>query len=77
MSFLSLVPWYIKYPILAIALIAYAPSWIGKKFDERWEAKAAPYRRERDLQFKALEDDLREIKQDTRDIRNHLMGEKK
>lgn len=76
MSILSTVPWYIKYPILAIALIAYAPQWIGEKYDQRWEAKAAPYRRERDAQFKSMEEKLDRIEKSAFRIEGILMERK-
>lgn len=76
MKLLDLLPWYVKYAVVAIVMIAYAPSWVAEKYDQRWDLRAAPHIKERDAQFKALEKDLEDIKQDTREIRNHLMGAK-
>jgi hypothetical protein len=70
------IPWYIKYPLIGLWFIVYAPTWIGEKFDQRWDVKAAPHFKERDVQFKNLEQDLQEIKQSTYRIEGILMEKK-
>ncbi len=85
---LDKLPGFIKWPITMSVLLGYvlyrvflfgyeAPISANTWFDHRWDARAAPYIRERESQFKSLESDLVDIKQDTRDIRNYLMGKGK
>lgn len=76
MSVLSLIPWYIKYPVLAIGLVAYAPQWIGEKYDQRWALNAAPHIRERDAQFKTMEEKLDRIEKSAFRIEGILMERK-
>lgn len=76
MKLFDFIPWYIKYPALGVWLIAVTPSWVGKKFDERWEAKAAPYRRERDIQLKTMNEKLDRIEKSAFRIESILMKDK-
>lgn len=76
MNIWSLIPWYIKYPVLIGWLIFKAPGYLGEKFDQRWEAKAAPYRRERDGQLKAMNEKLDRIERSAFRIESILMEKK-
>lgn len=73
MNPLSVVPWWIKYPVLAIGLIAYAPSWVAEKYDQRWVLNAAPHIRERDKQFDQMDLRLERIERNTETIQKILM----
>jgi hypothetical protein len=81
MSFIwDKLPSYIKYPLLATLILIWTPIRVyqGAKDFVQAEVHAyvTPMKEQTDAQIIRLESDIHEIKQDTRDIRNHLLGNK-
>lgn len=76
MKFLDLFPWYVKYVIVSIVLVAYAPSWVAEKYDQRWNLNAAPHIKERDKQFEEMDKKLDRIEKSTFRIEGILMDKK-
>ena len=78
---LEKLPWIAKIPFYLSMALIWLMVWsfnIGMElptkaqdwFDGNYDRKSAPLMAE----IKALREDMKETKQDTRDIRNHLMG---
>lgn len=71
------LPGYIKWPLLisAFAFILPVRLYEGAKSFIHTEVNAVvvPIEEKRDIQMTVLRDDIATIKQDTRDIKNHLM----
>ena len=72
------LPVYVKYPALAVIVLIWTPIKIyesAKLFvQSEVHAYVLPLKAVRDLEIGQMKDDLATIKQDTRDIRNHLLG---
>lgn len=70
-------PKYIKYPIMALVFLIWTPYQAidkGRTFlRQEITAVASDLNKERDYDLKTLKEDIQEVKQDTRDIKNILM----
>lgn len=75
------LPKYIRWPILVGFFLFVMPVKVyeGAKHFVQSEVYAVilPMKEVRDLEMKQFKEDIGTIKQDTRDIRNYLMGHKK
>lgn len=74
------LPKYIRWPILAAFFLLVMPIKVyeGAKAFVQSEVYAVilPMKEMRDLEMRQFKDDIATIKQDTRDIRNYLIGKR-
>lgn len=74
----SKLPKYIKWPAAGIFFLFLVPLKLREEainlIDTRVHAMVIPMKEKRDLELLQLREDVATIKQDTRDIKNHLMN---
>ena len=75
------LPKWLQRVVIILVLLFYTPFWVREQMiqfvDTRVHAKIIPMKEQRDAEIATIKDDINDIKTDVRDIRNHLLGEKK
>jgi hypothetical protein len=73
-------PKYIKWPVMTGVILFLIPLKIRDEMvgfvHKEVHAVILPMKEKRDMEILQMKNDIDEIKRDTRDIRNHLMGPK-
>jgi hypothetical protein len=71
-------PKYIKWPVMTAFFLFLVPLKIRDEaiglIHKEVHAVILPMKEKRDMEITQMRDDIATIKQDTRDIRNHLLG---